>query len=346
MERVQGDAIRRLQDALTIGLLIQRDQKAGAGALKPNCEWLSKLSFTPEQDAAIKSLETVTLPIFITRKVVTSLRTEFAFFDPRLSELVGAPVQCPPLMEWFSHWVAFNTFQLDEKGEDAALINEYLVRAVVTAKEQFGAQEALAFLDRLWEHRWILGARTCAAIRMNVLKEMRTGEELDLGQFAFRELEQSLVRARNEVQTLDEWIERLYGTWPQIWCCKWANEEPGDESESRQRFASEAFADTGALFSLIATNGLSGTKPWSDAFLPKRDGAFDFRATRRKMSYECNGRIMYPKFWLDEAIATLNGPEGGPSPQLDTFDYQHLRACLFRAEPMTGDTTSWYEGNA
>jgi hypothetical protein len=85
--------------------------------------------------------------------------------------------------------------------------------------------------------------------------------------------------------------------------------------------------------------------PWSDALLPKKcSDMMDIRAIRREMSYKCNGRIYYPRFWLEAAIDFLRAPEETVPSPLNSYSYQHLVSCFIRAEPSSawGHRNEWY----
>ena len=96
--------LRKLQDLALIHLVMERDEREGRGRFRPNLQWLREPPLSPDESAALKSMENVRLPIFVTRAVSPSLKTDFKYSDPRLAELSGSSSDPIPIMEWLGHW--------------------------------------------------------------------------------------------------------------------------------------------------------------------------------------------------------------------------------------------------
>ena len=62
------------------------------------------------------------------------------------------------------------------------------------------------------------------------------------------------------------------------------------------------------------------------------------------MSYQCQARIFYPRFWLDAALDFLQSGQDTPPAILNDCNYKHIVSCFISYFPETayGHRNDWY----
>jgi hypothetical protein len=330
-------AVSELQDSTTIHLAMKSGIKEGYAVRD---EFLFYLDLRHSEDAThILKKENDTKVDFPVIAMDMEGKQLVGFMDPMIS---GKPIS---LHDWMWHWAIFAALQIDDD-KDAALNS--LVELICSWITKMDGKACLKALDRLWQYRWIYNAQTAGALRKIIIKEASSEKEMGVTNAvsAFEEYTENLVSLKEQVSNLDDWIEGLFLIMPHHWCAKDLNELTKDEDKAkRERFISEAFADTGAIFSTIVSKAKDCPELWTESFWPRdRPSPDSIKQIRRELFYRCSARIFYPRFFVNKSLEYFRQGGKGPIPaELNKFNYKHALSCFFSwlPESAVGHVIDW-----
>jgi hypothetical protein len=353
------DFVRSLQDRVILTLGIERDQPELRRDLKQR---FRQMMAVPPGVVARSEAERsrVLAPIILVDVVKDEVQPTFAIGDPAL----GTPAA--PYGEWIEAWTIFQTILFrhtpeihdghdldvweptdevaDESHRPSAL--HYLVPGIQSIAENHGPEAAEGFILRLWEHRWIHSARMCAALieSMHTHTEPAANGGIDAwSRAAFDAAVRELTTAKTTAETLDDWLESLYGLAPTLRLASSLNEQSTDpDRDKRDRFLEEAIVDLGTLF-------LGAARPdfdWIESLVAQELPDSDFRALRRRLSYKSSARVFFPRPWLESVLRCIEHGEAVSS-ELNTYDYLHTVALQASLEPaIWAVPLEWYDDPA
>lgn len=328
-------ALRKIQDNAIIESAMKNNADVERVLSHTSMQELAELLLSPDEKQAINSNPDIDFPVILTETHRQKLKTNLVFIDPQQA---GQPMKAG---DWLFFWFPFQYLNLEKEGEHASKL---IGRALSVASNYYDIQGLQFLIDRLWRHRWIFDVFKCAQWRLTVLAENE--EELQSiisegkeAKRAFDELESRLCHIKDDVQTLDEWIEELYLLGPFVkYNLLLHRYMKSDDEDVKQweRFIDEISADIYALLQYTMTLGVffGNDKIWTSTYLPKNKVPSEqIRATKREMSYRYRARVFYPKFWFDEAIAFLTNDHAEPPERLNAYDHQHFLSCFFSYAP-------------
>ena len=327
--------IQKMQDQMIIDSAMQCDENVKRIMSHDSMRRLTEMSVSLSEKEIFNAKPDVDYPVILTETFRQKMRTNLMFIDPQKAK---KPLK---VGEWLYFWLPFHYLNLEKNNEQASLL---IGRALREASNYYDKQELQQFIDRLWKHRWIFDAFKCAQWRLMVLAE----NEKELGSIisegkeakrAFDELESRLTYIKDNVQTLDEWIDELYILSPLVKYNLIIHREmksDKDDVKQRERFVDEISADIYAIFNATMVFGifLGNEKVWTSLYLPKdKVSPEQVRTLKREMSYKYRARVIYPKFWFDDAISYLTNEHIEIPTRLYSFSQQHFLSCFISYDP-------------
>ena len=313
-------AICDYQDTVIIHLAMESAIKEGYVIRDEFLPYLEDLNVAESTTKILQKDVNVDFPVLAIDMKTKKL---LAFMDP---VVVGKPIS---LQDWLWHWSIFTALQIDDD-EYAAL--DSLAEIVHDCTTQIDSVPCLRTLDRLWQYRWIYNAQTAGDFRETVIRHISSEQEIGAMNLVapFKEYTEKLRALKEQASSLDDWIEGLFLITPYLWCAMYFNQWIEDEDKKRrERFLSEAFADTGTVFSHLVSNSKDRPEYWTDSFWPKdQPSPNSLRLVRRNMSYYCSARIFYPRFFVNKSLEYFEEGSKGPIPvELNKFNYKHALSC-------------------
>lgn len=273
----------------------------------------------------------VAIPIVFTRDPSQTRNKIYA--DPATSG------QMVPIWEAFIEWEIFQEHLLKEKliGQDGQAW-QVIARVLNIFRKDHTPRETQLFVERLWRHRWIYDATSCANWLLagfvtdpkDLLRIVAEGHE---GDRVFHEVELRLKQAKENAINLDDWFEQLYLLFPLVRYARLLYSTPRSEDEKkRQRWLDEVIADVDTIY-MIGIFGLRGLEPKRQYYweVPQQ-GENPLREALRRLSFGYHARVMYPMFWFEAVKKYLEA--GIPLPlSLGKFNPQRLMSIFITSGP-------------
>ncbi len=206
--------------------------------------------------------------------------------------------------------------------------------AVCNMLVNHGAQDALEYLDEIWDHCWVPHADDVAAMRFRLLlfstlpyqresdfrrlfetnPETQPVDPLALADVCYREsrsIDTRIEKAR-KASDMTEWLRALHVLWPKVsnqtrllaWLARVGSEEVSRNAESRYRYYEEMRADLRVCL-------LSPLLVVPQMLVLGVKNAKDLRSLRRELRLLTRGRLFFP-FALEEPVMKALGSSGFP----------------------------------
>jgi hypothetical protein len=229
--------------------------------------------------------------------------------------------------DYFQSWIRFIIMAFQGNSYPLNIVQDILRNA----SSLYSKDELLVIIDQLWRDRWVIDCHEVGRLRLSILaSDMEDLEQLKRGSYpdkAFAVFEDELNHAKEDSQSLDEWLEALYGISSLVHCLYMIYQtDSSEEGRKRHRFIDEVGADIGTIITSCITEWASGNSLiMSKRFLldPLSETS-DLRQLRRELSYKYNARVFYPKYWYDLAWDYVNSDRQNLPDKLDKVDFIHL----------------------
>jgi len=279
------------------------------------CEGL----FSCQKDQALQELleagSTISLPC---------IEKKIGFFGPRY-RLCAGPVAA---LEYFTNWLTVMSMNF----VNSTNISDGIYSIARQVRSEHGEQDAELLLERLWADKWMVDCKEWARIRFRISSDAVTSKNKNVK----NAIESRLEAAREESTSLDQWFEMLYNIMPLIQYGLLLYEKgEGEDSKRYHRYLDEMAADIfGVMGYCLHAGAIKGNEyPLTDQCLtPLLEEDIDHCKVQRALSYNYRGRVIYPKFWYDDAVRLLEDRSAAPE-RLNVFDHRSLAADVIVISP-------------
>jgi hypothetical protein len=323
-------ALCKLQDQIIIKSAAETQQKIGRAVSHKSMKWLTELSLSQEEQEALKSNPDVNFPVVFTEAIRKEQGIDSFFIYP---EKEGKLLK---LQDWINYWIPFQFLNFFDK--DDKILSNHISRALAFASRTYNERDCQSLIDQLWKHRFIYNAYKCAEWRLIALAHSEeefqdiilNGNEAER---AFAEVETQLNKIKEEVQSLDEWVENLYLLIPLVKYTlrlHYSLNSASEEIKKRTRFIDEVSADIHAIFFAKMLTGISMgmENPWSATHIHKNKVSSEqLPGVKRNLSYHYRARVFFPKFWFEKAVSFLESDSDSLPISLNEYDQRHLASC-------------------
>lgn len=229
--------------------------------------------------------------------------------------------------DYFNSWLRFIVMAFQGNSYPLNIVQDILRNA----SSLYSNDDLLVIIDQLWKDRWIIDCHEVGRLRLKILaSDTEALEQLKTGSYpdeAFADFEDELNHAKENSQSLDEWLEALYGISSLAHCLYMIYQtDSSEEGRKKHRFIDEVEADIGTIITSCITEWASGNSLiMSKRFLlDPLSEINDLRQLRRELSYRYNARVFHPKYWHDLAWDYVNSDRQNLPDKLDKIDFIHL----------------------
>ena len=316
--------IRKHQDNAIVKSLILMDQRLTAHIPKE----LTELHLDDTEKALFNLNPEIFLPCIVPEPFRRMRKLSSPLLDPASGH---APLK---LNEWLEIWYSLLALQVDSNGVAANLLLSEMIPDLCGRSEMNGAFDVL---DRLWECRIVWDAFDATDLQILVrgqYDEESQGTPEEVAESTYTLIRTELKHIKENVTTLNDWIEHLYRILPHVKLSLTLFNMIGSKSEEEsqhERVVNEVSADIFGTFMKISDCRLLGQHEdcWTRTFLStKSHTSMDLKSIQRELSYGYRARVQYPKFWFEDALKYSMGDHKEPSTRLNAFSLKQLLSSV------------------